>query len=209
MFQLSRRPAKVNGYLGRSARRAGELGEGGDLVEDGLERGQAAGQHGADQRGVGFHFGLVGQGLEGRGAALFGGEGLFFKSPSVAPDNDGTILVRSGGSRYLRNYSGYIDPRWFGVVYGVAADQMTPLAAALAVGPVQIAGLTYIGQDRHLGGTMRVFSGGFYSNATPKLYLDGRLEDACPGAFGAGMFVCVQSTPLHVGTKTLSPTTSG
>lgn len=125
----------------------------------------------------------------GRSTSADGGEGLFFKSPSVAPDNDGTILVRSGGSRYLRNYSGYIDPRWFGVVYGVAADQMTPLAAALAVGPVQIAGLTYIGQDRHLGGTMRVFSGGFYSNATPKLYLDGRLEDACPGAFGAGIEV--------------------
>lgn len=125
----------------------------------------------------------------GRANPADGGEGLFFRSTSVAPDNDGTILIRSGGSRYLRSYSGYIDPRWFGVVYGVAADQMAPLAASLAVGPVQIAGLTYIGQDRHLGGTLRVFSGGFYSNATPKLFLDGRLDDACPGAFGSGIEV--------------------
>ena len=125
----------------------------------------------------------------GRSTAADGGEGVFFRSPSVAPDNDGTILARSGGSRYVRNFSGYIDPRWFGVVYGVAADQMAPLSAALAVGPVEINGLTCINQDRHLGGSLRITSGGFYSTATPKLFLDGRLEDACPGAFGSGIEV--------------------
>lgn len=125
----------------------------------------------------------------GRSTAADGGEGVFFRSPSVAPDNDGTILARSGGSRYVRNFSGYIDPRWFGVIYGVAADQMAPLSAALAVGPVEINGLTCINQDRHLGGALRITSGGFYSTATPKLFLDGRLEDACPGAFGSGIEV--------------------
>lgn len=125
----------------------------------------------------------------GRTTVADGGEGLFFRSPASTPDNDGTVLVRSGGSRYLRNYSGYIDPRWFGVVYGVAADQMAPLVAALAVGPVQIAGLTCVNQDRHLTGVLRVLSGGFYSTSTPKLFLDGRLDDACPGAFGSGIEV--------------------
>lgn len=125
----------------------------------------------------------------GRTTVADGGEGLFFRSPSSVPDNDGTTLVRSGGSRYVRNFSGYIDPRWFGVAYGVASDQMGALLNALAVGPVQIAGLTCINQDRHLPGVLRILSGGFYSTATPKLYLDGRLDDACPGAFGSGIEV--------------------
>lgn len=125
----------------------------------------------------------------GRANPADGGEGLFFRSTVSTPDNDGTILVRSGGSRYLRNYTGYIDPRWFGVVYGIGSDQMVPLIAALAVGPVQIAGLTCINQDRHLSGVLRILSGGFYTTSTPKLFLDGRLDDACPGAFGSGIEV--------------------
>ena len=63
---------------------------------------------------------------------------------STAPDNDGTVLIRSGASRYIRQYDGLIDPRWFGLVYDATTDQMAALDKALFVGPTQIDGNVYI-----------------------------------------------------------------
>lgn len=119
-----------------------------------------------------------------------GGFGIFVRSTSsTAPDNDGTVLIRSGTSRYIRQYSGWIDPRWFGVVYDATDDQMLALDKALAVGPTQIQGNVYIGQDHHLTGTLSVLSGGFRTASTPKLYLDGTIMDGCANMFGAGIKV--------------------
>ena len=108
---------------------------------------------------------------------------------STAPDNDGTVLIRQASSRYLRQYQGLIDPRWFGLAYGGTVDQMAMLAKALAVGPTQVQGYIYQNQDFHLGGTLAVLSGGFVSGATPKLYLDGKLIEGCAGMFSAGIQV--------------------
>lgn len=126
----------------------------------------------------------------GYAAAGDGGFGCFERiSSSSAPDNDGTVLIRGSASRYVRQYQGWIDPRWFGMVYDATVDQMGALDKALAVGPTRIQGNVYIDQDHHLTGVLSALSGGFRSAATPKLYLDGILEAGCAGMFGAGIQV--------------------
>lgn len=119
-----------------------------------------------------------------------GGFGIFVRSTSsTAPDNDGTVLIRSGTSRYIRQYDGLIDPRWFGLVYDATTDQMAALDKALFVGPTQIDGNVYIDQDHHLTDELVVLRGGFRSSSTPTLYIDGTIMDGCDNMFGAGIKV--------------------
>ena len=54
-----------------------------------------------------------------------GGAGLFQLIPnSTLPDDDGIVLTSGGGTRvYVRVFDGPIDPRWYGLDYGVNVDQ--------------------------------------------------------------------------------------
>lgn len=117
-----------------------------------------------------------------------GGGGLFFKSISSASDNNGTILVRAS-TRYVRSYSGLIDPRWFGVSYATATDQTTALDSATAVGPVQIAGLVYQAADHHYKGAYSFLPGGgiYSSGGTPAAYFDdgSKIIDGAAGMFAS------------------------
>jgi hypothetical protein len=124
----------------------------------------------------------------GRAFSADGGEGVFFKSTSLAPNNDGTVLTH-GSTRYTRQYAGLVDPRWFGVDYSTPSHQGDAMDAALGAGVVQIAGPIYLDQDYHMGGSIYVLSGGFYSSATPKLYVDGKIVQGAPGMFGTGIEV--------------------
>ncbi len=130
----------------------------------------------------------------GRTLAADGGGGLFFKSTSSASDNDGTILVRATTTRYLRDYSGFVDPVWFGVTYSVAVDQTAALDSASAVGPVQMAGLAYQDRDHHFTGKYSFLPGsGLYTGGglTPKAYFDtgSKILQGAAGMFGAGLQV--------------------
>lgn len=124
----------------------------------------------------------------GRAYAADGGEGVFFQSTTQAPDNDGTVLAH-GSTRYTRQYAGLVDPRWFGVDYSTPVDQSEALDAALGAGTVQIAGQVYLDQDYHMAGSIYVLSGGFYSSATPKLYVEGKIVQGAPRMFGTGIEV--------------------
>ena len=117
-----------------------------------------------------------------------GGAGAFYRVPQTLTDNAGTILRRAG-STYIREYSGWIEPAWFGVLYSTPSSQTTRLQAALAAGPTQITGLVYLDADAHLTGVLSVLKGGFYTNTTPRLFLDGILHSASANAFGAGITV--------------------
>lgn len=124
----------------------------------------------------------------GRAYAADGGEGVFFQSTTQAPDNDGTVLAH-GSTRYTRQFAGLVDPRWFGVDYSTPVDQSEALDAALGAGVVQIAGQVYLDQDYHMAGSIYVLSGGFYSNATPKLYVEGKIVQGAARMFGTGIEV--------------------
>lgn len=124
----------------------------------------------------------------GRAFAADGGEGVFFKSTSSAPDNDGTVLAH-GATRYTRQFAGLVDPRWFGVDYDTPVHQGDALTAALAAGVVQIDGRIYLDQDYHLTGAFYALSGGFYSSATPKLFIDGKIVQGTARMFGTGIEV--------------------
>lgn len=123
----------------------------------------------------------------GRASQGDGAGGLFIQAGTGA-DDDGTQLLRDT-TLYKREYKGRIDPRWFGVQYGVSEDQIDALDAALAVGPVESTGLMYLASDHHLTGDLLVTAGGFYTSgsATPKLYMDGILSGGCAGMFGSGV----------------------
>lgn len=83
-----------------------------------------------------------------------GGAGWFQLVPgSTAIDDDGVILTSSAGSNvYKRVFDSAIDPQWYGVRYGVSADQTVFLNHALTGSvnhnyPVQITGSVYINQN--------------------------------------------------------------
>ena len=67
----------------------------------------------------------------GRETEADGGEGLFQLRPGVtAHDDDGIFLSSVGGSvEYRRVFDAAIDPRWYGVKYGVSDDQKARLEA--------------------------------------------------------------------------------
>lgn len=83
-----------------------------------------------------------------------GGEGWFYHDPNTQlSDDDGFILTTSNSAiKYVRLNQEYIDPRFYGVVYGSAANQYTPfyksLVGSVAFGvPVVVNGNIYINQS--------------------------------------------------------------
>jgi len=70
-----------------------------------------------------------------------GGHGVFRGVTGAAPatyvDNNGTIIVPTGGdgsSAWLRDYSGPVNVKWFGAVGDGAADDSVVIQAALTIG---------------------------------------------------------------------------
>lgn len=83
-----------------------------------------------------------------------GGAGWFQLVPgSTAIDDDGVILTSSSGSNvYKRVFDGVIDAQWYGVRYGISADQTVFFNHALTGSvthnyPVQVTGSVYINQN--------------------------------------------------------------
>lgn len=83
-----------------------------------------------------------------------GGAGWFQRIPgSTVIDDDGVILTSASGSNvYKRVFDGVIDAQWYGVRYGISADQTVFLNHALTGSvthnyPVQITGSVYINQN--------------------------------------------------------------
>ncbi len=128
----------------------------------------------------------------GRSTLADGGEGIFYQTTETLADNDGTILKRASSTSYVRGYEGLIDPRWFGVSYGVTSDQLDALNAATAVGPVQIAGKICQVTDRRISGVYSFLpGGGFNSSGTPKLTFSqgSKILQGAVGIFGSGISV--------------------
>lgn len=78
-----------------------------------------------------------------------GGQGWFQLTSGTDPDDDGIVLIRGESSHYYRNLADYIDPRWYGVVYGTTADQSASVAKAFTASvtwdlPVLYTGSVYI-----------------------------------------------------------------
>lgn len=100
-------------------------------------------------RTMGSNYNLVF--VEGRETVGDGGQGWFqYINGSSLPDDDGIVLLRGATNRYIRVLDDYIDPRWYGVVYGAALDQRIYLSAALAASasyilPVIVTGTVYLG----------------------------------------------------------------
>jgi hypothetical protein len=92
--------------------------------------------------------------VNGKLAEGDGGVGWFQLIPgSTLNDDDGIILTSGAGSNvYKRVFDAVIDPQWYGVQYGISADQTISLNKALAASvihnfPVQVTGSTYINQN--------------------------------------------------------------
>ena len=85
--------------------------------------------------------------VRGRTSIADGGEGFFYYDPSITvSDNDCTILMTSTNpitGRYVRDFSGSIDPRWIGLQYNTQSSQRNQILALASVSsyhrlPVQI-----------------------------------------------------------------------
>ena len=92
--------------------------------------------------------------VSGRSNEGDGGAGWFQRIPSSSlVDDDGIVLTANSGSDvYKRVFSGYINPEWYGVVYGVNTDNSLALQHALAASvfhntPVRTTGSIYLTQN--------------------------------------------------------------
>jgi hypothetical protein len=134
----------------------------------------------------------------GRETANDGGQGRFQLSALVDTDDDGIILQR-GTSRYLRILSDYIDPRWYGVVYGSAATQTTYMHAAFQGSvtwhlPVLQLGSTYLGSRTVLpAGASLIARGQFVGPGVELLLSEGSTFDGGLNCISGGVNAIFES----------------
>lgn len=64
-------------------------------------------------------------------AGIGGGEFYFDESDTTSADNNGTIIVTTGGKRWKRTLIGYMNASWFGVIGGGVADDTAAMQAAV------------------------------------------------------------------------------
>lgn len=89
----------------------------------------------------------------GRNTPNDGGSGIFIlDQDNFGIDDDGIVLVRSTTDRYVRQMNGYVEPAWFGAVYGQATDNGVALTNAINGGiqyglPVTISGSLYFNSN--------------------------------------------------------------
>lgn len=125
----------------------------------------------ADVRGLTEEWDLVY--VCGRAADGDGGEGWFQRFPtSTETDDDGICLV-AGSKRFIREFDAYIDPRWYGLVYGGTVDQWPKVAIVGAASaqwsrPVQFGGNVFLGQNGTIsaGWSIRNDGAGQFVSAT-------------------------------------------
>ena len=134
----------------------------------------------------------------GRETANDGGQGRFQLSALVDADDDGIILQR-GTSRYLRVLADYIDPRWYGVVYGSAATQTTYMHAAFQGSitwhlPVLQLGSTYLGSRTVLpSGASLLAHGQFVGPGVELLLSEGSTFDGGLNCISGGVNAIFES----------------
>lgn len=97
--------------------------------------------------------------VQGRETQADGGEGLFIlDQSSIESDDDGVTLAPQTPGRYIRLNLEEIDPRWFGLVYGVSTDQTAFVQAADTASlryalPIKYNGSVYINQANNVYGS--------------------------------------------------------
>jgi parallel beta-helix repeat protein len=99
--------------------------------------------------------------LLGYSSAGDGGGGYFrWDGASSATHNGGTIiqLAAGGTGRWLRIYSGYVEPAWFGAVDDGATDSTTAFSAALGVGSVKLRSQSYVIETITVASTRAIVS---------------------------------------------------
>lgn len=88
--------------------------------------------------------------VAGRTTPGDGGQGLFYLDHAETHgDDDGISLVTGAGLYYLRSLDGYVDPQWYGVVYGSVSGQDVAFDNARAASatyrlPVFVDGIVYL-----------------------------------------------------------------
>lgn len=96
--------------------------------------------------------------VQGREYQADGGEGIFvLDQSSTEADDDGITLAPQTAGRYIRLNLKEIDPRWFGLVYGVSTDQTSFVQAADTASiryalPINYNGSVYINQANSVYG---------------------------------------------------------
>lgn len=105
----------------------------------------------------------------GRETAGDGGEGLFELVPgSTEIDDDGVILTNTSGSMVWRRITdGYMNPRWFGVVYDALVSQSGPMVVALRSSarhnlPLRLMGKIYITSNLTIPTGVTICGGGSF-----------------------------------------------
>lgn len=91
--------------------------------------------------------------VAGRTSKGDGGQGWFARIPGSLASPDNGITLRAGSNVYTRIFSGSIDPRWYGVVYGSNADQGAAVLDAQTASaryglPVEYRGQVFLNADR-------------------------------------------------------------
>lgn len=110
--------------------------------------------------------------VHGMSAPGDGGQGWFERLPITTPDDNGVILTAGSGTvAYRRVFEAMIDPRWYGVKYGVAIDQTTAHNSAMAGSarhnvPMQVAGSIRLDQNAvaPVGASIIAERDGFYTS---------------------------------------------
>lgn len=104
--------------------------------------------------------------VSGRETPGDGGQGWFQHLPtSTLVDDDGIVLTSGAGSNvYARIFASYIDPRWYGVVYGGSVDQSLAIVKALGGSqawnlPVLMSGTVFLGQSIVMPGNSQLQTG--------------------------------------------------
>lgn len=105
----------------------------------------------------------------GRMYAGDGGEGLFELVPgSSETDDDGTILTNTSGSMVWRRIvDGFLDPKWYGVVYDALVSQNSQMNTALRASahlkiPLRILGKIFITSNLSIPTGASIFGSGSF-----------------------------------------------
>lgn len=133
--------------------------------------------------------------IEGRNSRYDGGQGLFQLNPnSTTADDDGIELVRSSTDHYTRQFTDFIDPVWYGVVYNSSVDNTTYLLSALDASitykiPVLIRSGVAIGSNFNVkSGASLIIDGSLYGLGTTDFEIrfkeGSKIVSGSVGAFG-------------------------
>lgn len=149
----------------------------------------------------------------GHSAVGDGGGGTFFWDASTATgDNDGTIIVPTGGTgRWLRLYAGPINVKWFGATGAGSVDDAAKINAAIAFAGNTGGGTVLVPKGRYrLDTPLNMFFIGvrLVGEGSGNTYLEMNSTNSTTIVFNANSFNCeVSNLSLRPSPLTAAPTT--